>query len=155
MPLPELDKRGFLPEGCHKASWDEIRTAFCVSGHRRNLMKEFHRFIDTELRPVGSGLSLIVAGSFISDKVTPGDIESSILIPNAELAARADLLRIGSPAENARIKSTYGMDFYVTLDLAGHNDFYNFFQYVGPKAAGKKKGLNEKDRRGIIEVSPW
>lgn len=47
------------------------------------------------------------------------------------------------------------MDFYVTLDLAGHNDFYNFFQYVGPKAARKKKGLHEKDRRGIIEVSPW
>jgi hypothetical protein len=155
LPLPELDKRGFLPEGCHGATWDEIRKVFSVSGHRRNLMKEFHRFIEAELRPAGSGLSLIIAGSFISDKVTPDDIESSILIPNAELPSRADLIGIGSPAEHARIKATYGMDFYVTLDLAGHNDFYNFFQYVGPKAARKKKGLNEKDRRGIIEVSPW
>lgn len=155
MPLPDIDKRGFLPEGCHKASWDEVRKAFCISGHRRNLMREFHRFIEAELRPVGSGLSLIIGGSFISDKVTPGDIESSIFIPNAELPMRGGLVRMGSPSENARIKATYGMDFYVTLDLAGHNDFYNFFQYVGPKAAGKKKGLNEKDRRGIIEVSPW
>lgn len=137
------------------ATWDEIRKAFCVSGHRRKLMKEFHRFIEAELRPAGSGLSLIIAGSFISDKVTPDDIESSILIPNAELPYRSDLIGIGSPAEHARIKAVYGMDFYVTLDLAGHNDFYNFFQYVGPKAARKKKGLNEKDRRGIIEVSPW
>lgn len=155
MPIPELDKRGFLPEGCHKASWDEIRKSFCVSGHRRNLMKEFHRFIESELRLVGSGLSLIIGGSFISDKVTPDDIESSILIPNAEISSRAALISIGNEAAHLRIKDEYGMDFYVNLDLAGHNDFYNFFQYVGPKAASKKKGLNEKDRRGIIEVSPW
>ncbi len=154
MPLPQLDDRGFLPAGCHQASWDDIKAMFCITGHRRNLMKNFQRFIETELRPVGDGLPLIVAGSFLSDKVMPGDIETSIYLPNAEIATRASLCLIGSKTEHLRIKKEYGADFYVTFDLAGQPNFYDFFQYVGPKSAAKK-GLNEKDRRGIIEVTPW
>lgn len=154
MPLPALDQRGFLPAGCHTASWDDVRQMFCSTGHRRSLMKDFQRFIDSELRPVGSGLPLIIAGSYLSDKVTPGDIETSIFIPNQELSARAELCALGSKEEHLRIKKEYGADFYVTFDLAGQPNFYDFFQYVGPKSAAKK-GLHEKDRRGIIEVKPW
>ncbi|WP_147407006.1 hypothetical protein [Pseudomonas sp. 91RF] len=154
MPLPQLDDRGFLPAGCHSATWDEVRQMFCVSGHRRSLMRNFHRFIESELRAVGDGLPLIIAGSFLSDKVTPGDIETSIYLPNDQIAQRAGLCSIGSKVEHIRIKKEYGADFYVTFDLAGQPNFYDFFQYVGPKSASKK-GLNEKDRRGIIEVTPW
>ena len=44
------------------------------------------------------------------------------------------------------------------LQTAGYTDFDLYYNDDGKphlKAAGKKKDLNEKDRRGIIEVSPW
>ena len=117
-------------------------------------MKDFTRFVETELRPVGDGLSLIIAGSFLSDKLTPKDIEASILLPNDEIPKRSGLCAIGIKAEHMRIKAEYRADFYVTFDMHGQPNFYDYFQYVGPKSAASK-GLDEKDRRGIIEVKPW
>lgn len=45
------------------------------------------------------------------------------------------------------------MDFYAFPDINGNPcDFREFFQYVGIKTA-LAKGLDEKDKRGIIKVT--
>lgn len=154
MPIPPLDHRGLLPGGKHSGSFREIEQSFLHNAHRQNLYHQVRGFIDTELRGIASGLQLVLGGSFFSDKASPADIEITIYLPSPMVFAYVPLMRLNTKAEHERIKLSYRADFYVSIMVAGCNDFGMFFQYVGPKTA-HEKGIDEKDARGVIEVQSW
>jgi len=78
MALPEMDARGNLPPGRHKASVDEVRAAlvdpFAGSSTRRAIFDWW-----TELRDALCELGALeahwLAGSFVSDKEQPNDLD--------------------------------------------------------------------------------
>lgn len=151
MPIPPLDNRGLLPEGIYDATIDEIHERFAISPYRQSLFSDFLCFLSQELpfqRPM-----IYMAGSYLSDKLQPDDIELTVPLDLLSIQSPVGqkLFQLGGMPEHNRIKAQYRMDFYISLEMAGRPDFRLFFQYVGDKTA-QAKGLNEKDKRGIIRI---
>lgn len=151
MPIPPLDKRGLLPEGIYDAEIDEIMMRFAVSPYRVALFNDFLHFLRDELSL--PNLPIYMGGSYLSDKILPNDIEITLVANQSFIQASIaqKILPLGTPSEHERIKTQLRIDFYITLELAGYNDFRTFFQYVGDKTA-QDKGIDAKDKRGIIRV---
>jgi hypothetical protein len=151
MPIPPLDKRGLLPEGIYDAEIGEIMERFAVSPYRHVLFNDFLRFLHQELTL--PGLLIYMAGSYLSDKTSPNDIEITLVADQSFIQSFAaqKIIPLGAPSEHERLKAQFRIDFYITFELAGYNDFRTFFQYVGDKTA-QDKGIDAKDKRGIIRV---
>lgn len=151
--IPPFDQRGLLPYGIHLATWRELFAFFAGDARRTNLITQARKFALAELSSSFGTCSLFLAGSSFSDKPHPSDIESTLVI-NPTTYPMAAVPGLLLQAEHDRIKLQYEVDFYVSWDVPGANDFCEFFQYVGEKT-GIAKNLNPKDRRGIIEVKAW
>lgn len=151
--IPPLDERGLLPSGIHSGSWAEISSAFGHNLHRKGLIESAKVFSISTLCPLHPS-PLYLAGSTFSDKAIPSDIEATIKINPTDLTPDQALLAFRLQASHSIIKQETSVDFYVTLDVPGHNDFSVFFQYVGEKTA-IAKGLGMKDKRGVVEVEQW
>lgn len=149
MALPPLNKLGLLPQGVHQGTLCHIATQFARSPYRIDLFSSVKCFIDTELKSACSGLTLVMGGSFFSDKELPNDIEMTVQLPldYPKLAQAIELC-----SDRDRLKEQYKVDFYPSIK--GQNDFVGFFQYVGPKT-GLTKGIDEKTLRGVVEVVQW
>lgn len=151
--IPALDHRGLLPEGIHSGTWQEITAAFGNNAHRLSLIDGAKSFSFNQLSPLHPS-PLFLAGSTLSDKALPSDIEATIRIDPSTLTADQVLIVFKLQTSHQQIKQTTNVDFYVTLDQPGANDFTQFFQYVGDKTAAAK-GLLGKDKRGLVEVQAW
>lgn len=155
MSIPALDERGLLPAGIHQGSWAEIERVFATSAHRAKLLHSAKAFIcrPGEFWQAADGLDLWIGGSFVTDKPTPSDIECTVALTKVSVPLRGQLLALAL-CRREDIKRDYGVDLVPTLEIAGHNDLRDFFQYVGPKTAAEK-GLKVKDKRGIVQVNQW
>lgn len=76
MPLPDFRADGWLPEGHHSTTWEEVSSRFAGEfGSRREqllmLLLEWRDFVQAK----GMGGLLILNGSFISHKEEPGDFD--------------------------------------------------------------------------------
>lgn len=151
--IPSLDQRGLLPAGVHKGTWNEIESAFATDQRRQLLISNAKSFSLGHLSPLHPS-PLYLAGSTFSDKVRPSDIEATIKIDPAQLSHQQLVLMLQLHSNHDAIKQATEIDFYVTLDTPGANDFSTFFQYVGEKTAAAKN-LQPKDKRGVVEVETW
>jgi hypothetical protein len=158
--LPSLDSRGFLPVGVHAATFADIEVRFATDAGRVQLLNQFRGFLQQHLIAVGSGLDLVVGGSYLSDKAGPMDIDCTIKVPISDFANRIPVVALQNDGRNPLtgakgwIWDTYKVDYWVSVTGSGWNDFENFFQYVGQKSASLK-GLNNTDRRGVVKVEQW
>lgn len=155
--IPPLDDRGLLPPGIHEtAGWDELHNRFATNKHRIKLFKNLLTFRAEHLAPVARGLDLYLTGSFLSDKVRPGDIDCAVTVPIAQLSQRVPLLSLGAHGNKGPFYKEMRVEFYLTIEPGDWrlNDFLSFFQYVGEKTA-VAKSLNAKDLRGIVKVVSW
>lgn len=151
MPIPPLDTRGLLPEGIYEASISEIKERFSISAYRIALFDDFISFINNEIGNID--IPIFIGGSYLSDKPLPNDIEITIAISLDFLQIEPLLGKklIELQSKHDWLKSHYRMDFYISFEIKGCNDFRQFFQYVGEKTANAK-GISAKDKRGIIRV---
>jgi hypothetical protein len=124
---------------------------FAVSTYRHALFNDFLRFLRHELTL--PELLIYMAGSYLSDKTSPNDIEITLVADQSfiQSSAAQKIIPLGTASEHHRLKTQYRVDFYITIELAGYNDFRTFFQYEGDKTA-QDKGIDAKDKRGIIRV---
>lgn len=153
--IPPLDARGLLPPGQHECeNFSELALHFATNGRRVALFQNLERFIRTELSLVAAGLHLYIGGSYLSDKPHPSDIDCTLSVPLRDIAAYADLVQLSADGAKGRIYTTYGVEFYLTIDALGMNDFRLFFSYAGEKTA-HAKNIDAKDSRGIIKVIQW
>jgi hypothetical protein len=76
MPLPEFRSDGWLPEGHHPATWDDIITTFGgePQSKRRQVLAHLLEWRDQAQASKLSGY-LVLNGSFISQKAEPGDFD--------------------------------------------------------------------------------
>jgi len=151
--IPSLDNRGLLPPGIHLGTWKQVETAFATDPRRQSLIGNAKSFSLSTINSLYPS-PLFLAGSTFSDKGYPNDIEATIKIdPNGlNKAQLVTLFQLQSM--HSFIKNNMEIDFYVTIDKPGANDFSVFFQYVGEKTA-IAKNLQPKDMRGVVEVDKW
>ena len=94
---------------------------------------------------------LVLAGSYFSDKPNPDDIETTLMLHATELQAAATCT-VMHYRFHAAWKANHRVDYYPTFP--GQYDFREFFQYVGVKT-GAAKGLQPRERRGVVQVDAW
>lgn len=154
--IPPLDERGLLPPGCHTCKdWIELEERFAFSPYRQRLLGQTMNFVQHRLTPLARGLKLLIAGSYLSDKAQPGDVEMLVSLPMLSIPQHAALIDMfDKEGGKGAIWQTHRVDFYVQLEGLGGNDMALFFQYVGEKTAADK-GLDAKDKRGTIEIESW
>jgi hypothetical protein len=112
MAIPCLTAAGFLPPGAHDASMEEIGIAFGRfqdSERRITLFQRLSEYI-AELRSLGHAVEVLLDGSFVSAKASPGDIDLIVVYPEA-FNFSANL----TPAEyntidRRRVRRMYGFD---------------------------------------------
>lgn len=155
--IPPLDERGLLPAGIHSCELADAERWASDDPHRRPIWAGLSAVLPTIRRPFTiRGLlppPITLAGSYFSDKVAPGDIETVLALP---LSCPPDVFVecYTCCQQNHDIwHAEQRVDYYVIIDGVG-NDFRDFFQYVGIKT-GAAKGLPAKARRGIVQVTTW
>src|SRR5437867_1161459 len=81
MPIPAFRDDGYLPEGMHEASEEEVIARFGQSTPRREyLTGRLRRWLALS-RAVGAP-RFLVDGSFVTDKAEPGDVDAVVWLPN-------------------------------------------------------------------------
>lgn len=80
MPLPEMNARGDLPAGVYRAHLDEVIARFGSGSAQRVAVTNRLRRIHELVIETGSLDRLIVFGSYISDKVSPNDIDAILVM---------------------------------------------------------------------------
>ena len=150
MPIPPLAANGLLLPGVHPATLAEIEARYGWNSHRQALWEDGMRFLHAL---VSRDLSypLVIAGSFTTDKVDPPDLDIVLDMTDAEEYHQFKAIKMFR-RDRVLIRESYRVDFCV--NMPNNNDFCDFFQYVGEKTA-LKKGLNAKDRRGVLRVQSW
>ena len=150
MPIPALDLHGFLPNGVHICTIEEIENTFCWNEHRSKIWRGGLKFL-SKLITRDMDFPIYVDGSFITDKKLPGDVDIVLDLTQADDFKQFLGVKMFQ-SEREIIKMEYCVDF--CPNLPGNNDFSAFFQYIGPKMA-TIKGLNDKYRKGILRVESW
>ena len=80
MPIPNFRADGWLPEGHHKASWEEVVERFRgdVGGNRAQVMQDLLTWRD-RARQRGISGRLILNGGFISARANPKDFDAILI----------------------------------------------------------------------------
>jgi len=148
MPIPELNENGFLPEGIHEASIEEVRERFGRfqrTDRRPALFTKLSTYL-AEVRASGLVVAVILDGSFVTAKGEPSDIDL-ILVMRPDHDDRADLrpFEYNAVAKHV-VRRRYRFD--VVRAREGSDEYeqaVRFFQLAkGPS------GL----RKGVIKVIP-
>ena len=103
MALPTFREDGWLPEGHHTATWQEVALRFAgqPDSPRAVILSSLLKWRDA-VRASGMAGLVILDGSFISSKETPGDFDLVFLYDEAtEALVRNDAIR----AEANRLSS--------------------------------------------------
>jgi len=136
--LPEFNKYGNLPAGIYKSSISCIENKFGTSSVKRILLfNDFRKFLKM-LSPFMKNIKrLILDGSFVTSKESPGDIDCIMIIENNFRFTPEIVEKL------VNSKKLYNIHLFIfeEKDTERHRGIFNFF--------GKDKDLNPK---GIIEV---
>jgi len=150
MPVPDLNEYGLLPQGVHDCVTAEIVGSFCVNQARSAVWHGFEGFLAWVLAKPGP-VSILLDGSFVTDKSVPGDIDVAVDISNCSIAHQNEWI-IAYHRDHAQVKQRFGTDFYIVIRGAGH-DFSAFFQYVRVDDA-LARGAPNGTRKGILRLIP-
>jgi len=149
LAFPSLTNAGICPEGTHDCTLDEIAANLCHNEARQRLWDkflEFHAWMLTQPVPP----SILIDGSFSTDKTVPGDIDVVVDLTGADDAT------IGFWAtqyfnRKQQIGQIYNLDFYIYFPGAP-KDLRAFFTYVKVEEA-IARGLQPEDRKGLLRVT--
>lgn len=132
MPIPDWNEYGLLPEGVHDCGIDEVADRLGFNAHRQQLIEGLRGVIGwMERMPPAE--SLIIDGSFVTDKDLPGDIDAVAMISNLTERNQRQWVRNWQP-ERVQLKQQYGVDLFPTVIGRGNN-FASYFQYIRPDEA--------------------
>jgi len=151
-PLPPFNLHGYLPEGVHETTLDQVRERFVINSQRILLWQRLEEFL---LWAISSQRfsHVYIDGGFITNKSSPNDIDV-ILQTNAPYGP--DALNAMEPffAKGLDvILEKYSVHLYFWSEgfPGGMSDFRLFFQYLRPQDAAPL-GLREGTRKGIVRI---
>jgi hypothetical protein len=143
LPIPEFETNGFLPEGIHECTPEEISNRFGrfqLTDRRSTLNEGLVRYI-SELREAEIGKYLIVNGSFVTEETTPNDIDV-LLVLKDDVDLTGDLPPFRRNALSRKyINKYYKLDFHFGFenDDTATNILSNFLEVK--YQPGQKKGI--------------
>lgn len=149
MPIPEMTEFGLLPAGVHDCTSAEAEEIFCHNDCRREIWEGFSRFL-ARLEELPQPSEILLDGSFVTDKVSPRDVDVVVDITNCndnERSAWFEAFRIS----HQEIHEDDHVDFYPVVVGEG-NDFSAFFQYVRARDA-LDRGCDPSVRKGILRIA--
>lgn len=126
--LPEFTEDGLLPEGLHRASWDEVVARFGCTERRRRLLVGLQAAA-ANLRDAGAR-HLWLDGSFTTAKPDPDDFDCAWVAEGVDLTVVDPIfldledLRTG----RFRQKAKYGGEFLAGFETTSGMSFQLFFQ---------------------------
>lgn len=132
MAIPDWNEFGLLPEGIHDSDFGEIARRLAFNDHRASLVRGLERSLDW-LRTMPPIQSLIVDGSFVTDKALPSDVDAVAMIGNLTERNQREWIRAWQPLHR-ELKEQYRVDLYPTVEDRGNN-FSAYFQYLRPEEA--------------------
>jgi hypothetical protein len=148
MAIPDWNDFGVLPDGIHDCNVDELRDRLGYNEHRAALMEGLERTLEW-LQTMPPIHSLIVDGSFVTDKAMPGDIDAVAMIGNLTDQHQREWVRSWQP-HHGRLKNENRVDLYPTAAGRG-NDFSAYFQYLRPEEA-LERGAPLGMRKGLVRL---
>jgi len=143
MPIPAFNQDGLLPAGVHDCTLSEIRSrlgSFQKTDRRSRLFAQLETFFGEEIA-VGLVRTLIVDGSFVTEKQSPNDIDL-IVVVGREHDFTGDISpRAYNVLSKNCVRRRFGFDLLVAReDSVEYNDWAEFFQQVRLEP-GRRKGI--------------
>lgn len=131
MPIPALNEEGLLPEGVHDCTLDEIAVRFGrfqQSDRRVQLFVQLRELIEEERR-AGLAVAVIVDGSFVTQKLEPGDIDLVIVLPEGyNLGVELPLVQYNAISKT-HLRRRYRFDVFVAIeDSPEYKEWLALFQ---------------------------
>lgn len=140
MPIPAFRPDGYLPEGLHLATLEEI--ALCLgtsTPRRRYLLSRLEQWIEFA-RAIGS-LGFFVDGSFVTQKPTPGDVDAVVWLPfNFEVQVASGFPAAVTLAE--MIETRQPEELFAAANALEWQDWVEFFSQTR-ELDGRRKGIVE------------
>jgi hypothetical protein len=144
--LPEFTEVGLLPEGLHKATWDEVVARFGCSKRRRRLLAGLLEAA-MNLRDAGAR-HLWLDGGFTTAKQDPMDYDCAWDPSGVDLSKVDPVLRDLNDLRTGRLrqKAKYRGEFLVGLEGQSGMPYTLFFQQ---DQNGNTKGIVLLDLRTV------
>ena len=141
MPIPELNENGFLPEGVHEASLEEVQERFGRfqrTDRRPALFAKLSTYL-AEVRASGLAEAVILDGSFVTAKDEPSDIDL-ILVLRPDHDDRAELRPFEYNAlAKHRVRRRFRFDVVSAREGTDeYEESLNFFQRVRDRSDLRK-----------------
>jgi hypothetical protein len=139
--IPEFTEEGLLPPGIYETDFGELEEKMGWSRRRLALLEGLQSAL--ELMEASGVRRVYLDGSFVTDKDRPNDIDGCYDLEagaNAEeLEAMAPIFP-PSPANRAKAKELYGVDFFpaAATELGSGQPFLRFFQ---KDRQGRERGV--------------
>ena len=150
--LPPFNYHGYLPEGVHPTTVEELRERFATNPARECLYRKLKNFFDWAVT-TGQFSRVYVNGGFITNKAAPEDVDV-ILQTRAPYGPAA--FAAMEPFFAQGIDSIYEiysvhLHFWSEGFPGQMSDFRRFFQYLRPQDAAPL-GLREGAKKGIVQI---
>ncbi|MFJ9900166.1 DUF6932 family protein [Streptomyces sp. NPDC091280] len=107
MPLPSFNDHGYLPPGEHEATWEEVEKVLGWNFKRKDLLVGLH-YVVKSLVEFGV-TEFYLDGSFVTNKVRPGDVEVIYMPPKGVDTRQWGLF---SFAQHDTLKKRYKIDLW-------------------------------------------
>lgn len=141
---------GLLPTGIHPCTLNEIEATFgSLNATRQQRFADLSAFLAT-VTSWKLFHTLLVDGSFSTDKVAPGDVDAILLLPANRLFDLMSNPQRMRAVEHNYVKATFRVDLYTDHDRNGN--WTQLFQSLKAAEALQRK-LPPSRKRGILEVT--
>lgn len=145
--LPPFRADGWLPEGHHRASWEEIDAVFGgeAGSQRAQVFSRLRQWREAA-RAAGLGGLLILDGSFISQKADPGDFDAIFVYDEPAAARLAQSADARDLISYSRCKERFAADIF-TYSATSVRDFPAFC-----RTDGFDRDQRTQEPKGVVEV---
>jgi hypothetical protein len=150
MPIPTLNKHGYLPPGAHHCTLEEVEATFNANEHRRKLISDLKRFLDWLKTAHRLNLPYYIDGSFTTGKEFPSDID--VVLDGSNATAEEIVRTLLLVTKRPEIKAQFRIDFLPYFPGCPH-DLRDFFQYIRTDELNNKR-LPPQTRKGILRILP-
>ena len=152
-PLPPFNFHGYLPEGVHDTTLDQLRARLVINPKREILWDRLQEFLRWAVG-TGTFYHVYIDGGFITNKSQPEDID---LILQTRATYGSEAFAAMEPFFAEGIDAIYAkysvhLHFWCEGFPGGLSDFRRFFQYLRPQDAAPL-GLREGARKGIVRIN--
>ena len=127
--IPQFDRQGFLPQGLHDTSIQEIRSVLGFTSHRNRLIDGLDRFVHI-WNASGFVDYAVIDGSFVTSKPEPGDIDMLIIpIDGAFHSVNFMDLSISYADDRDFTKAEFGCEAFVVYWEENLKEWIDFFSH--------------------------